>query len=316
MFQGVLYDFHPIYQEQYTNQTQLLDTTVEEIKKLRKPPKYSTKALIIQIALFIIIGIPRAIISFTFAVIAGVIFIVLVAFWRAFGNPPQFRRFLMVYWVSFSRILLFLLGIVHINFHGEYDTESRFLVANHVFFFDSWLFLPFFPRPLDRKEIFSLPCLREMCDVFGGIAVDRSKACGLTKELIKNAENPHKPQIILMPEGCNTNGEYMLRFHLGAFLSDLPVQPAAIRYTMWGTNRKISHMSFFQDHIKQWMAFLSIPAITVDVQFLEVMSIKAGSDSDPRKFADSVSMLIGNKLGVKVYNMTSSPLFKNPKMSD
>lgn len=307
---GVLWETQPPGEKKYMNQTELTQTTVEELKKFRKPPKYHGIYLFIQLLLFIVIGIPRAIIASIFALIAGSLFVVFVTLWRTFGYPENIRLFLMTMWASGARVLLFLLGIVHINFHGEYDTESRFVVSNHTCFFDSWLFLPFYLKPLEKKEIFDLLVIRDMCEVFGGIAVDRTKACGLTKELLKNAENPNNPQIFCMPEGATTSGDYMFRFHLGAFLSDLPVQPAAVRYTLWGTNRKISSISFFQNHARQWIPFLGIPAITVDIYFLEVMSIKADAENDPRKFADKVSLAIGNKLGVKVLNLTTSTIFK------
>ena len=307
---GILWDIQPTFDEKYTNQTELTPTTVEEIRKLRKPPKYNGIYLIIQIILFMTIGILRAFVAGIYALIVGGLYMILVTFWRSFGCPEKFRNFLMMMWSSGARVFLFLIGFVNIRFHGECDSESRFVVSNHTCFFDSWLFLPFYPKPLEKKEIFNLPLIRDMCEVFGGIPVDRTKACGLTKELLRNAEDPNNPQIFCMPEGATTNGEYMFRFHLGAFLSDLPVQPAAIRYTLWGTNRKISTISFFQNHPRQWIAFLGIPFITVDIFFLDVMSIKVDAENDPRVFADKVSLAIGNRLGCKVLNLTTSTIFK------
>ena len=309
-FEGVFYDSIPSFDENYSHQTELTETTTKELKKLRKPPKYSFKHKFLQILLFIIIGIPRSIFALIFCAIFGFIFIASVTIWRTFGSPEHYRKFLMLLWASGARILLLILGVIKISFHGEYDTDSRFIVSNHISFFDSWLFLPFNPKPLETKEILTLPILRDMSDVFGGIAVDRTKSTGLTKDLLKNAEDTNAPQIFCMPEGATTNGEYMYRFHLGAFLSDLPVQPAAIKYTLWGTNKKISNISYFHEYPKTFIALLGIPAMTVDVTFLEVMNIKADAENDPRKFADIVSLMIGNYLGVKVLNLTTSTLFK------
>lgn len=313
-YRGVLWETQPPFDPNYTKQTELTHTTVEELKSLRIPPEYHGKYLIFQLILFVIIGVPRAFIASLYTIIAGGIFVLLVAVWRALGCPEDLRHYLMIYWAAGSRVLLFLLGFFRINFHGEIDTDSRFIVSNHSCFFDSWLFLPFYPKPLEKKEIFELPIIRDMVDIFGGIAVDRSKSCGLTKELLKNAEDHNKPQIFCTPEGASTNGEYMFRFHLGSFLTDLPVQPAAIRYTLWGTNRKVSTISFFQNHLRQWIAFIGIPAISVDVYFMDVMTIKADASSDPRRFADIVSLAIGNKLGVKVLDLTTSTLFKNKNL--
>ena len=302
MFKGKLYDYHPPSHKEYLKQDHLTDSTVEEIKKLRKPPKYKYFQKFLHILLFIIFGIPKMIFSLCFLLTAGLLFVLLTFIWRSIGKPLLFKKLLMVYWVSFARILLFLLGFLHINYHGEYNKESRFLVSNHICFFDQWLFLPFYPRPLDKKETLSLPILKDMCEIFDGISVDRSKPNGLTKELLKNAQNTIDPQILLMPEGCSTSGDYMLRFHLGAFLSDLPVQPAAIRYTLWGTNRKLSHLSFFQNNLYQFVIFLGIPFITIDVFFLEVVSIKGNTENDRRNFAYVFYLKIFNKLCVKFFN--------------
>jgi 1-acyl-sn-glycerol-3-phosphate acyltransferase len=175
--------------------------------------------------------------------------------------------------------------------------------------------MPLLPRPLDKIELLSIPCFREVWDVFDGISVDRRRSCGMTKVLVDGAANSNQPMIQLFPEGATTNGDYMLRFHLGAFLSDLPIQPAAIRYTLWGTSKKLSHISFFHNYPRHWIAFLCVPAITVDVTFLETVSMKRQDDeNDPRAFADSVSLMIANFLGIRVLNLTSSAIYKADHM--
>lgn len=308
-FRGVLYEHQPPGDDKYYNQETLTATTKEEMIMLRKPPTYEVKYLIVQIILFLTIGIIRAIIATFYTIFAGSIFVILCSVWRSLGRPPGFRDNLKVLWAGGARVLLFLLGIVKINFNGDFDTNARFVVANHTCFFDSWLFLPFYLIPMEKKETFRLPVIKDMGEIFGGIPVDRTKSSGLTKELLLHAQDPSRPQIFCLPEGASTNGEYMYRFHLGAFLSDLPVQPVAIRYTLWGTNRKISSISFFHKGLFLFVPFLSIPFITVNVNFLEVLTIKSAKGI-PQEFADQVALLIGNKLGCKVLNLTTSTIFK------
>jgi 1-acyl-sn-glycerol-3-phosphate acyltransferase len=149
-----------------------------------------------------------------------------------------------------------------------------------------------------------------MADVYQGIPVDRTKSCGLTKELIANALDTSRPKIMILPEGASTSGDYMLRFHLGAFLTDLPVQPVTLRYTLWGTSRKISNISFFHNYKNHILAFLSIPFITLDFTFLEPMNIKSDGENDPRKFADNVSLRIANTLGVRLLSLGTSVIYK------
>jgi hypothetical protein len=66
-----------------------------------------------------------------------------------------------------------------------------------------------------------------MCD---GIVMDRTRPSGLSQVLLESANNPNKPAIVILPEGASTSSDYMFRFHLGSFFSDLPVQLVTIRY--------------------------------------------------------------------------------------
>ncbi|OHT02191.1 hypothetical protein TRFO_30816 [Tritrichomonas foetus] len=307
------------YQPPITNdksmhqQTKLRDASVEELKKLRKPPKYTLVQRIPQIFLFLAVGVIRALISLVYSLIAGTFFIIVCTFWKSIGSPESWRRPLKLLWAALARILLFLLGIYQINYHGQPDSDARFIISNHTCFFDGWLFLPLLPRPLDKIELLEIPCYLEMWNVFEGISVDRTRSCGMTKVLLDSATNSNRPMIQMFPEGATTNGDYMLKFHLGAFLSDLPLQPAAIRYTLWGTTKKISHLSYFHNYPSHWIEFLCIPAITVDIEFLPTVSLKRSQENDPRQFADDVSLMIANFLGVPILNLTSNTIYKVPQ---
>ena len=293
-----------------SQQQSLKHTTILELKKLRKPPKYTFLQTLAQLGMFLIFGIVKAVASLSYCLIAGSFLAVLVTVWKAVGAPESWRIPIKRLWAATARILLFLLGFYKINFHGQPDSDSRFLISNHTCFFDGWLFLPLLPRPLDKKELLNIPFIKEMWEVFDGICVDRTKSCGMTKVLVANASNSNQPMIQMFPEGATTNGDYMLRFHLGAFLSDLPLQPVAIRYTLWGTSKKIAHLSWFHNYPRQWLAFLSIPMITVDIYFLETVSLKITQQNEPRRFADEVSVTIANFLGVPVLDLTSSAIYK------
>jgi hypothetical protein len=79
--------------------------------------------------------------------------------------------------------------------------------------------------------------------VYDGIAVNRTRSSRLSRVLLDSANDLHKPAIVILPEGASTSGDYMFRFHLGAFLSDLPVQLVTIRYKIWGTTCILHHIS-------------------------------------------------------------------------
>jgi len=304
--------FHPPLPKDVSlyNQEAVTEVSVEELLKYREVPKYNLFYTIIQVILTMIFGIPKIVFGLVYGLIAGGFFILAASMWRSFGKPESWRMPLKKLWAILARVFLFLLGFYKITFKNSPDPDARFMVANHICFFDGWLFLPFLPRPLGKKELLDVPCIRDMCEIYHGIAVDRSKSCGLTKELISNAQDTSRPQIMIMPEGASTSGDYMLRYHLGAFLSDLPVQPATIRYTLWGVSRKFSHISFFHNYPKHWLAFLCIPGISAEITFLEPMTIKSHGDNDPRKFADAVELRIGNTLGVRVLSLGTRVLYK------
>ncbi|OHT02143.1 Acyltransferase family protein [Tritrichomonas foetus] len=307
-----LYHYHPPKptDEKWYNQTEPSECSIEELEQLRKLPEYTTKQKAIQIVLFLIFGIFKIVTAISFALISGPFFLVAAAIWRSLNRPESWRSFLKKVWASVARIFLFLLGFHRIRYHGQLDPEARFIIGNHTCFFDGWLFLPFGPRPLGKKEMLNIPIIREMSDIYQGIPVDRSKNTGVAKLLVELASDKNSPLIMIMPEGASTSGDYMLRFHLGAFLSDLPVQPCSIRYTLYGTTRSISHISFFHNHPYHWIVFLGIPSITIDITLMPSMSIKTDGENDPRKFADATSLRIANDLGVRLLSLSSNSIYK------
>lgn len=309
----MIHHFHPPLpdDEDLYHQTAPTDTTLEELIELRKMPTYTTFQKLQQILMFLVFGLPKLIIGLPFAFIAGGIFMLLCSIWRGMGRPYWFRVFLKRVWAVIARILLFILGFYRKTFEGTLDPDARFICPNHICFFDGWLFFEFGPRILGKKEISQIPLMSDVCDVVDGIAVDREKSTGISKILVSSAGNTKEPPILLFPEGASTSGDYMLRFHTGAFLSDLPVQPAVIRYTLWGTTRSLSHISFF--HHSWWMmvVFLGIPGISIYIKFLEPMSLKSsGMDENPRTLADAVSLKIANELGVRIISLSSNSIYK------
>jgi hypothetical protein len=304
---------HPPFPQDLSlyKQTELTEVTPSELLEYRKLPTYSFRHRVLHLLYFLIFGVVRIITLLLFITIAVPIFLSACTLWRIAGRPESARFPLRRLWASITRVLLFILGFVKIEFHGDIDPEARFLVGNHITFFDGWLFAGHPLRPVIKKELMTLPLLGHLGDVYDPILVDRSRATGLTKVLADSAKNPAKPPIMILPEGASTSGDYMLRFHLGAFLSDLPVQLMAIRYRLWGTSRQIAHMSFFHHHPYHMLVLLGVPWITVDVHFLGSLSLKEIQGQDPRVLADTAGLRIANALGVRMLSLTSSALYKS-----
>ena len=120
------------------NQTSLQNTELETILAKRTVPKLSHIQQIIQYTYFMIFGILKVIIGGIFVFIAFSLFLIACTLWKAIGSPEHFRRHLQSLWTYLSRIIMFFFGIVSITFKGKPCPESRFLVSNHVSFFD-WI---------------------------------------------------------------------------------------------------------------------------------------------------------------------------------
>ncbi|KAH0791239.1 Acyltransferase family protein [Histomonas meleagridis] len=307
-----LYHLHPPLpkDESLYHQKAPTEVTIEQLLELRKLPKYTVQQRILHIIMFIIFGIPKALLALTFALITVPFFVLGCAIWRTLGRPMNGRKFLIKFWAIIARIFLFFLGYLKVNFHGQYNPEARFITPNHTCFFDGWLFLGFGPRALAKKEITQQLIFKDVADVYQGISVDRSKSTGVSKIILESAKNPDEPVILIFPEGASTSGDYMFRFHLGAFLSDLPVQPTTIRYTLYGTTRALSNVSSFHHNWYQMIVFLGIPGMKIDIEFLQPVSIKNIKNQDPKAFADEVSLRIANHLGVRLISLSSNAIYK------
>lgn len=308
-----MWHYHPPLpsDESLYHQTEPTETTLETLQQLRRLPKYTLGQKILQVLMFIVFGIPKIILVVPYTIVAAIIYMILCAIWRGVGRPMWLRRRLKHFWGILTRIMLFLLGFYKKEFEGTLDPDVRFICPNHTCFFDGWMFFEFQPRILGKKELLNIPIMREVSEVFEGVAVDRERSSGVSQLLTSCAAKTDAPPFLIFPEGASTSGDYMLRFHTGAFLSDLPVQPVAVRYTLWGTTRELSHISFFHHSAWMMLVFLGIPGITMHIKLLEPMSLKtAGMDESPRKLADQVSLAIGNELGVRVISLSSGSIYK------
>jgi 1-acyl-sn-glycerol-3-phosphate acyltransferase len=307
-----LWHYHPPCRPEWQHQTAPDACSLEEFHQLRQFPRYSTPIKFVHILLFLLFGPIKICLAVTFTLTAGVLHVLAARIWMLLGRPDGGRAGLKMSWYIISRVFMWILGFHRIRYHGQVDSDARFFIGNHTCFFDGWLFTAWGPRILAKKEMLNFPLMRENAEIFDAISVDRSARQGLAQRLVENANDPNAPMFMVLPEGASTSGDYMLKFHIGAFLSDLPVQPAAIRYTIYGLPRSVAHISFFHHQLYQIIVFLGIPSISVDVEFLESLTIKS-FEGDPRKFATAVSLSIANHLGVRLLDRSSSEVFARDK---
>jgi hypothetical protein len=105
-----------------------------------------------------------------------------------------------------------------------------------------------------------------------------------------------------------TNGESILKFHTGGFLTKQPVQPFTIRYWQsfvpkgWNTNAYTE-----PNFLLYAFGLLAMPWSVVTIDLLPV--IYPGENETPEELATRAQLAIANSLMVKAVNRSSSEIF-------
>jgi lysophosphatidylcholine acyltransferase/lyso-PAF acetyltransferase len=150
---------------------------------------------------------------------------------------PEWRHKIAEYIKPFSRHVCHGFGFHSFEIVGQRASraEAPLVVANHQSFIDSLIFVAeLAPAPVGALEQTSAPIL---CTIVRGLqilTVDRSsresrQAC--MQKLIDYPKDLRRPQIIIFPEGTTSNGNGVLKFKPGAFMSGEAVQPVCVTYT-------------------------------------------------------------------------------------
>ncbi|RWS16454.1 1-acylglycerophosphocholine O-acyltransferase 1-like isoform X1 [Dinothrombium tinctorium] len=148
--------------------------------------------------------------------------------------------------IIFIRCAIFCLGFYRIDIidHSHLNEvkqrtnagEPLLLLTPHSSIYDYFavllLDLPVF---VARKTIENSWMVSKLATLGNPILVDRNEINSRknTIEIIK--ERASKEQILLFPEGTNTNRNMIIRFKPGAFIPALPVQPVFIKFSTYPT---------------------------------------------------------------------------------
>lgn len=208
------------------------------------------------------------------------------------------------------RGIVFFLGQVKIVVKGDIDPNSRIFISNHIGFNDPFYMIlrmamaPISKIELDQNPFFG-PIIRSSTSLF----VDRTHPCGLTKVVKERAADHKDYPLYIFPEGTTTNGEVMLKFHCGSFVSDEQVQPLALRlyvpFVPKGWNTPAWIQPSFAAHI---FALLSLPPNIVVIEPLKPMHLK--DYKDPTEFANAAHLVLANHLGVLAINRSSHEIYR------
>ncbi|CAK9178548.1 unnamed protein product [Ilex paraguariensis] len=226
-----------------------------------------------------------------------------------------------------SRAMLFVLGFYWIdesyrnpfvdeksNAETECKDQSEeperpgAIVSNHVSYLDILYHMSSsFPSFVAKRSVAKLPLVGLISKCLGCVYVQRESkssdfkgVSGVVNERVQEAhQNKLAPMMMLFPEGTTTNGDFLLPFKTGAFLSKTPVLPVILRYPYqrfspaWDSISGVRHVIFllcqFVNHI--------------EVKRLPVYYPSQQEKDDPRLYADNVRRLMAREGNLTLSNI-------------
>ena len=314
--QKQLYFEVPEENPNFHNQKELYDCTDEEFDALFEPPKLNIFQKIVQFIFFIVFLGPLKIIMIVLGFLGIYIGLnIVVLFSGFFKTPRAFKSWANSVLRPIVRLTIFSMGIVHINFRGRLHRDVRTIVCNHLSLVETVILIYEFPISyLAAAYLKSNRMIQAVARVFEFIFVDRSSKSQHVSEQIKNIQNdPSLLPVLIFPEGKVTNGHACIGFRTGAFVSDTPIQPVALRFRHWLAPKWMSTISWTMDPFPLYCyQLLSTPFLTMDVDVLDPYFPK-GDNKSPAERASEIQLRICNFLGIPAYSKTNKEFFAKHK---
>ncbi|KAJ8908274.1 hypothetical protein NDN08_008365 [Rhodosorus marinus] len=181
-----------------------------------------------------------------------------------------------------ARMVLFCLGFhkvkrIVIPGYDEEKARHSTIVSNHISLVDIFLMMSvYMPTFVAKEAVRSIPLVGRILAGIQGIFVDRLKnERGNATSLVQArqeclARGERVLPLHLFPEGTTSNGEFLLPFKTGGFVSGTPVQPVIIRYPFESFSPAyespfavpfiISLLSQWQNHVEYELHPLYVPS--------------------------------------------------------
>ncbi|KAH0790586.1 Acyltransferase family protein [Histomonas meleagridis] len=318
-FKDILYSTAPSYYEEYTHQKEISKIDDEEFKSAYLPHEMKWYYYLYQfICFFVFLGPLRIVISLTGCILLLLLVVIIRTILHLTGHADKLKHFCYRLAVLGFRFLGFAFGILYVHCKGDVDPETRIFFANHTAFIDPFLactthyFSSVMKIELSRNKIAKL-----IYENAYPIYVDRSVSTGATHYIIERANDPSLPPILIYPEGTLTNGDCLLKFHRGAFLTHKKVQPISVRYWQPFVPKGWNTFAWTEPNIiKHFASLLSMPFSFVTIEYMEPITLDKEGEGDVEKFTNYAQLLLANKLGVKAVNRSSNEIFKIKKESN
>ncbi|XP_076895300.1 lysophospholipid acyltransferase LPEAT1-like [Bidens hawaiensis] len=232
----------------------------------------------------------------------------------------------VIFWFGrvLARLLLFVFGFYWITetyrnpdidskFNNEVDASGKSeeverpgaIISNHVSHLDILYHMSSsFPSFVAKRSVGKLPLIGLISKCLGCIYVQReSKSAdfkgvsGVVNDRINNSrQDKSAPMVMLFPEGTTTNGDYILPFKTGAFLSKAPVLPVILRYPYqrfspaWDTISGRRHVILLLCQFVNYITVVRLPLYYPSQEEKE----------DPKLYAENVRRLMAREGDLKM----------------
>ena len=155
---------------------------------------------------------------------------------------------------------------------------------------------------------------RLLMEIVDPVYVDRKTSRGASQQVVERANNPKYNPVLIFPEATINNGDHLLKFHRGAFLTDKKVQPFCLTYWQPFVPKGWNQYAWTESSTLLYMfEVLSMPFTFVSVDILDPMTLPVEGQGNVEKFAEYAELVMANHLGVKAISNSSDEIFKKKK---
>jgi len=208
----------------------------------------------------------------------------------------------------YIRVVYFLMSIYKIEVKGKIDEKTRAVFFNHVTVTDGpavWMIKPF--RCIIASGVKKVPFFGKVVQFTRCIFVERSKTEGQSQLIMDAMQDHNMDYIALAPEGKTTQGNYMLAFRTGGFLTNEQVQPIVLRYHSLSFGCTGFHWSVgFRQFL--WRTF-SCPYTKLTINILPPLNSEEYLKASAQERAKMAQLSMANALGLKAIDQTSKEYF-------
>jgi 1-acyl-sn-glycerol-3-phosphate acyltransferase len=291
--------------------------TEEELRQQVKSTHYPWYQLLFQVfTFFVFLGPLRILLAAaSFIITFGTILIVRLTY-RLIGRDPDNILWIWSFASTGLRLFLVACGIIWYRIEGKVDPRTRIILSNHVGFIDPLVMLSTWRVSYLCKNYFhNIRYLREVMAPIHPVYVDRTKRRGATQQIIDRANDSGSWPLLIFPEGTICQGEVMLQFHRGGFLTHHPIQPIVMKFmTPFLPKRWNTYLWTGQGLLGVFWNMMSMPFSICHLKVLETMT---GEEfhGNVEKYALETQLKMANELGIRAVDISSNVLFlvKKPK---